>query len=801
MWFPRTPIVTLFAVQWCVSIAAAEELPNDFFERRIRPLLAQQCYECHGPEKQENELRLDRAADLFAGGASGRAIVPGKPDGSLLITAVRQTSDDLQMPPDGKLTDSQIADLVRWIELGAPHPEGPGDNPSVVESKQWQARLEHWAFQPPQTPKLPEVQDEIWVRTSVDHFILARLESEGLRPAEPADRRTLIRRATYDLIGLPPTPDEVAAFVEDDSPRAFAKVVDRLLASPHYGERWGRHWLDVVRYADSNGLDENVAHGNAWRYRDWVIDALNRDLPYDQFLQQQLAGDLLPAENQQQRNGHLIATGFLLLGPKVLAEVDERKMEMDIIDEQIDTVGRSMLGLTLGCARCHDHKFDPISAKDYYALAGIFKSTHSMDSFTKIARWHESELFSQQHVQAKAEHQRQLAEKRNEVEELIAEATAELQQALGEGAALPAKPEESFPPATRDRLKTLRDELAAIEKQAPLPPTAMGVTEAQATDAAVHVRGSHLTLGETVPRGAPRVLTGKQDLSIPADASGRLQLAQWLTTGDHSLTARVMVNRAWRWHFGRGLVSTTDNFGHTGSSPTHPLLLDHLATDFARDWSLKRLHRQIMLSAAYQTSSQCSEELKKADPHNRLLGRTSLRRLEAEAIRDAMLAMSGTLDRTPGGPVLNVENRKFLFDHTSKDETSYVKPRRSVYLPVVRNHLYEAFTLFDYTDASVPNGNRNTSTVASQALYLMNSEFVLKTSNDLAARLRGRSSETAEARIQHLYELCYGRPATENEVARAQAFLKQIEAHSNSEAGWALLCQSVLSSNEFFYLR
>ncbi|MCA9271331.1 MAG: DUF1549 domain-containing protein, partial [Planctomycetales bacterium] len=367
-------------------------------------------------------------------------------------------------------------------------------------------------------------------------------------PAPRADRRTLIRRATFDLIGLPPAPEEIDAFIADDSPDAWERLIDRLLASPRYGERWGRHWLDVARYADSNGLDENVAHANAWRYRDWVIDAMNRDLPYNEFLRQQLAGDLLTADDPLERNRQVVATGFLVLGPKVLAEVDEQKMEMDIVDEQIDTFGRAVLGLTLGCARCHEHKFDPITQEDYYALAGVFKSTHTMDSFTKIARWHEHELFSEEYNRDKAAHDAKLAAEREKLSAEIAAATDALKQSLGEGASLPAKPEESFPAETRDALQKQRDAIAALEKQAPAPPSAMGVKEGTPCDVAVHLRGSHLTLGQTVPRGVPAALVSDKPLAIASASSGRLETAQWLESRQNPLTARVMVNRVWRWH-------------------------------------------------------------------------------------------------------------------------------------------------------------------------------------------------------------------------------------------------------------
>ncbi len=437
-------------------------------------------------------------------------------------------------------------------------------------------------------------------------------------------------------------------------------------------------------------------------------------------------------------------------------------MEMDIIDEQIDTVGRALLGLTLGCARCHDHKFDPITARDYYALAGIFKSTHTMDSFKKIARWHENPLDS--------------------------------------------------------------DEIAALEKNAPTPPTAMGVRDGEATDVAVHFRGSHLTLGERVPRGLPQFLLRETHPSINPQQSGRLELAHWLTSPNHPLTSRVMVNRIWRWHFGRGLVETTDNFGRGGARPTHPEVLDWLAVEFITPpspplakggtgrWSIKRLHRTIMLSATYQTGGELLIANSAVDPENQLLWRTSVRRLEAEGLRDSLLAVAGGLNSAMGGPVLQVENRAFLFDHTSKDETSYSQHRRSVYLPVVRNHLHDAFTLFDYTDASVPRGNRNTSTVASQALYLMNSEFLTDVSRQLAERLLALPVDDDGQRIERLYELAYGRAAREGEVQRSRAYLQRFQEQSRiaddsvtdderRELAWRLLCQATLMSNEFVYVK
>src|SRR5262249_29019729 len=405
----RCPAIVLFALAGAAApTARAQEKPatppqGRVFETNIPPLRVEHCQKCHGPQKQRADLRLDSRVAILRGGASGPAAVPGLPDRSLLIRAVRHADGVEKMPAGKKLSDRQIADLTRWVQMGLPYPE-------TVElkagPKQW------WALEGFRKSEVPRVQNTAWAQSPRDPSILANLEAQGLKPAPPADRRTLIRRATFDLIGLPPTPEEIDAFVKDKSPGAFAKVVDRLLASPHYGERWGRHWLDVARYADSNGLDENVAFGNAWRYRDYVVKALGDDLPYDQFILEQLAGDWLEPRDLATRPRRLIATGFLSLGPKVLAEPDEKKMEMDIVDEQIDTVGRAFLGLTLGCARCHDHKFDPIPTSDYYGLAGIFRSTRTMEHFKKVARWHENPLASPEDAALKAAHVAEVAKRK-----------------------------------------------------------------------------------------------------------------------------------------------------------------------------------------------------------------------------------------------------------------------------------------------------------------------------------------------------------------------------------------------------
>ena len=801
------------AVRSADEVAQKAKPPNakqiQYFEKTIRPLLAKRCYDCHGADEQESELRLDSLAGILTGGKAGASIVPGKPKQSLLVTAVGYRDNELRMPPDEKLSDREIADLTRWVAMGAPHPDSGKVKVAVRSRVDIEAGRKHWAFQVPIKPKVPNNRDGV---QAIDAFLLAALEKQGLKPLGLADKRTLIRRATFDLIGLPPTPSEIDAFLRDDSAGAFRRVVDRLLDSPHYGERWGRHWLDVARYADSNGLDENVAHGNAWRYRDYVVQSLNDDKPYDEFLVEQLAGDRLDSgDDLLLRRNRLIATGFLVLGPKVLAEVDESKMEMDIVDEQMDTIGRSLMGLTLGCARCHDHKFDPIGQDDYYGMAGIFKSTRTMESFKKIARWQENSIALPEDKVRKQQHEKLVSDKKRQIASRLTAAKRTLKVLAGNTA--PKEIERRFPQRVQDELKQLRGELKQLETSAPVKPTAMGVVDGEVADTAVHLRGSHLTLGDVVPRRFPRVLSSNNQPHLPDGSSGRLEFARWLTSPNHPLTARVMVNRIWRWHFGKGLVSTVDNFGLQGQPPTHPQLLDWLAVRFVEEgWSIKEMHRLMMLSSAYQRSSGFDSRLAAADADNKFYWRFNIRRLEAEAIRDALLAVSGTLDRTMGGSLLEAKNRDYLFNHTSQDKSNYDIRRRSIYVPVIRNHLYDVFQLFDYTDASVLNGDRETSTIAPQALFLMNSKLVTDLTSTMAERLL-KTGTTREARINRLFLEAYGRQPTADELQRAGNFLSRFEELGARDKGatendaartrqaWQILYQSVVSANEFIYLR
>jgi mono/diheme cytochrome c family protein len=778
------------------TLTAAEPVSAavDRFEKKVRPLLAARCWQCHGPEKRKGGLRLDSAEAIGAGGDSGPAVVPGKPGESRLIAAIGYAGE-LKMPPKGKLSDAEIAELTEWVRAGAVWPGTgtlrsssamqPAGGPLFTEEQE-----AFWAFQPPRDPVSPEVKATGWPVSPIDRFILAEIEKNGLAPAPSTDKRTLIRRATFDLTGLPPTPEEVDAFLADQSAEAFAKVVDRLLASPYYGESWARHWLDLARYADSNGMDENVAYANAFRYRDYVIRALNADKPYDQFVMEQIAGDQIPSTADEALNhDRLTATGFLVIGPKMLAEDDPMKMEMDIIDEQVDTVGRVFMGLTLGCARCHDHKFDPIPTADYYSLAGIFKSTKSMQNHKVVAMWNERALATDAGRARLESHKKEVARLEAEIKKLA------------------GKKAGSGPP---EDLSKLRETLAELQKHAPPIAEVMGVEDQAITNLRIHVRGNHLTLGDEVPRRFPRIVAGENQPPLESSRSGRLELAAWLTGPDHPLTARVMVNRLWLWHFGEGLVGSPDNFGRLGEKPVNLDLLDWLARRFVSSgWSIKGMQRVIMLSSTYRMSTRFDPHAAQADPENRLHWRTNRRRLDAESIRDAILAVSGELDTVMRGTLLTEKNHAYVNSTTKAGGKLYAVSRRSVYLPVIRSGLYDVFQAFDFADPSASNGKRIPTTVAPQALFMMNDPVVLKGSAAMAGRLLARPGLDDEGRVRQAYLTAYGRSPTDKEIARACDYLRRFAATLESQGvgsearplrAWQALCQAIIASSEFIYL-
>ena len=1118
-----------------------------FFESKIRPVLVERCYKCHSAEseKLKGGLRVDTRDALLKGGTTGPAVVPGDLEKSLLVKAIRYTDDEMLMPPKGKLPPGQVADFEAWVKMGAPDPRtGPGapiaEKPKPAINYDEARKL--WQFQPPQDHPIPKVANEAWAKSPIDKFILAKLEEKKIPPAAPADKRTLIRRATVDLTGLQPTPEEISAFLADTSPDAFAKVVDRLLASPRYGERWGRHWLDVVRYADSRdarGVGGLADIGEAWRYRDWIVDAFNKDMPYDQFVINQIAGDLLPPKVPGQLNTEgLVATGLLTIGEWGAGDADKEKMMTDIVDDQIDVVSRGFMGLTMACARCHDHKFDPIATTDYYAMAGIFFSTHILPdpgkktdgspmlrtplvppadvekfnqykarveslerqlpkateeqyaAFTKslisetarymMAEWqyenrpaeeekrtiaefakannlHEFALAQWQaylkartpvappaassvaaptkdqkppeateyrlmtvpvrdaagftgvfswkgtpdcpslmlntraedvtittlklpaksasvhpgpnngvavawkspiagkvsirggvfdadpscgdgiewiidhrtyaglkeiaagafdnggrqkfeetggtaltslevragesiellvlpkkdytcdttvieltitredgtewnltrdimndllqgnphsdgmghpavwHFYDMADSKRSLAPKaplknnasmqawfsaiaahadKSELEKAAREFQGTLEKAPPKsplfeeftGAKSPfwvnARENNKYLPAENvaqiAKLKTELDELKAHPPaEIPLAIAAQegGVPQsphAGIHDAHVHIRGSYTKLGDVVPRRFPKILAG--DVQPPVGdlkTSGRLQLAQWLVSPTHPLTARVMANRIWQYHFGEGIVRTPSNYGKLGQPPTHPELLDYLARNFiASGWSIKAMHRTIMLSAVYQQSSKPAPDALKLDADNKLFSRMNRRRAEVEVLRDSLLQVAGKLDLKTGG----------LADRDP------LNLRRMLYLMTIRSDRSSFGPLFDASDPAAQIDKRTISTVAPQSLFLMNNPFILNQTAALAQRLLSMKpaappEKTDAARISSAYELLYGRPANDEEIGVGSEFLAHAQqAPSNAESAWREYCQILLCANEFVYV-
>ena len=697
--------------------------------------------------------------------------MPGKPAESLLVEAIRYQG--IKMPPKAKLPDADIEKLTRWVELGLPWPQSEakpaGAATAEAEFKITDAQRGFWSFQGvrPQAP--PVVQDTAWPLTPIDRFILARLESRGLHPNPPAEKRTLIRRATFDLIGLPPTPEETDAFVADDRPEAFARVVDRLLASQHYGQRWGRHWLDVVRYADTAGETADYPVPQAYQYRNYVIDAFNRDKPYDEFIREQIAGDILaqsgPRETYAER---VTATGYLAISRRF--GFDSENYHHLTIADTLDTLGRSILGLSIGCARCHDHKYDPISTADYYALYGIFASSRYAfpgSEEKKQPRDFVPLLPAAEAAPLAAAHQEQLAGCDAELKRLDAE-LAPVNKSIKTAEEQTAGQTQNTAPQTLAELKTQRDALAATQgawrgKRDQLIVAgpfemAYGVVEAAATNAKIQKRGEPTKLGAEVPRRFLEILGGD---GLPGDVtgSGRLQLAEWLTRRSNPLTARVIVNRVWQYHFGRGLVPSPSDFGLRGRAPSHSELLDYLADTLVNQgWSLKRLHKQILLSRVYQLSSGDDNPAAQTDPANESWWKFDRRRLEAEAIRDAVLVTSGQLDRSPGGPHPFPPRTSWGFTQHAPFKAVYETNRRSVYLMTQRIQRHPFFAIFDGADPNTSTAERTLTTTPSQALFLMNDPFIHQQSEALARRLLATAEDDAQ-RIQLAFALVFGHDA------------------------------------------
>ena len=913
--------------------------PIDFFERKIRPILAENCYACHNQDLKTAGLDLETAVGFKMGGQSGSLVSIENPEDSLLLKVIGY-KEDLKMPPSGKLDVQDLNILKTWVHMDTPWPEsvkpvGSKKNGLLKDSNKTYDGL--WAFQPISDSVPPTVMDPLWIKTAIDRFILARLEEKGLRPSAPARKETLLRRATFDLTGLPPTVDQIKQFMEDGSPDAFEKVIENLLASPRYGEHWARHWLDVARYADSTGSDEDQRYPYAWRYRDYVIEAFNKDLPYDRFLVEQIAGDLLAKSpdlkvNQQR----IIATGFLALGPKAIAQQDKTKMLYDVYDEQLDVISKGILGLSITCARCHDHKFDPILTKDYYSLISILASTRNFkDSASHVAKLLMKPLVPSKEYQEYQDHQDKIASKKKILQEFVdkvnerlievestklvnyliaayqvytqgknpkvlakqyglhkvilkkwisyltpnqtfrphlldwqragptdlllvardyqekfriqfTEWTNILKQWRQKIKQVPNKEErepapkflpgkdrfffevylnskpknekiaapflisdsdnELFSPKTIDIIKRLKREIEFLQKISPKEPQmANAVEEGTIIDQQIFLQGNYNVLGEPAPKGFPVVFNNKcKDVPI-TEGSGRLQLAEWLTQPYHPLTARVIVNRVWQWHFGEGLVRTPDNFGTTGNRPSHPELLDHLARHFTDGgWSIKNLHRLIMQSNTYQQASFRSKSMISADPNNQLWSHFSRRRLDAEEIRDGMLTTDNTLDPKMGvvlqeGTGFQPENSS---DRLSLDPEIFLF--RTVYLPLRRANLPPFLRLFDFGDATNSSGKRLQTNVPPQALFMMNSKFVEERSHNLAKILLKSSSSTNREKIQNAYLRILNRLPSTKEEDLALGYIRKIQRKTNKSENylnsWQSYCHILFSSNEFIYV-
>jgi mono/diheme cytochrome c family protein len=901
----------------------------EFFEKKIRPVLTQHCAGCHSADAAKNKklkgnLYLDTRAGVLKGGDSGPALVPGKPAESLLLKTLKYDGDT-NMPPKGKLPDAVVKDFETWIATGAPDPRGDtATGPKRQVGLSIEEGRKFWAYKLPVAPPIPK-----GTAHPIDALVLAKLEKKGLKPAPEADRATLVRRLYCDLIGLPPSPEEVDAFVTDTAADAYEKLVDKLLASPRFGERWGRHWLDVARFAESVTL-RGFVFKEAWRYRDYVIDSFNADLPFDRFIKEQIAGDLLPAADTDDRARKLVATTFLQLGNTNLEEQDKKQLRMDVVDEQLDVITKGFLGQTVTCARCHDHKFDPIPTKDYYALAGILRNAKAMEH-ANVSKWvevplpaaPEAEAALKKHDARVAALAARVAAAKLKAGPKIASGVLAVKDVpgivvddaqakrvgewtvssfnktyIGDGyvhdkdegkgeKTLTFQPEsvpagkyevrlayspgtnraEKVPvhvfsadgektvpvdmkknppidgryvslgeyrfekggqayvivsnedtkghvcpdavvfvsldkkeqggdkkdakPQAADEVKALEAELKKLVESGPKRDLVMSVVEEKVIeDAKVHVRGNVHNLTDLAPRGFLTVALHGTPPAIPKTQSGRKELADWIASKDNPLTARVAANRVWYWLTGEGVVRTLDNFGTTGEPPSNPELLDHLALTFdAKSWSVKELVRYVVLSRTYRQSATGDAATVAADPENRLFGRANRRRLEAECIRDAVLAVGGQLDLTRGGPTFAAS---LAADYGYKTNST----RRSVYLPQFRNALPEMLEVFDAADPSTVTGKRNSGTVAPQALFMMNHPFVLEQSKHAAARLLAEKHPDDAARVTRAYRLALGRAPTAGEREIAQRHLKG----KPEKDAWTALFHALFASAEFRYV-
>jgi hypothetical protein len=783
---------------------AAEREGLDLFEKRIRPVLVDKCYSCHsaGAEKIKGNLVVDTREGLLKGGDTGPSITPGHPDKSLLIRALRWQDEEFKMPPKRRLPADVVADFETWVRKGAPDPRISNTSASKRPAINIAEARRKWPFSPLAEPAVPAVSGPPWERNPIDRFILAKLQEKNLRPAPDADKRTLIRRVTFDLTGLPPTPEEIDLFLADSSDAAFSRVVERLLASPAYGERWGRHWLDVARYADTAGDNSDFPVPQAYKYRNYILAAFSGDKPYDRFILEQIAGDLLPWKSDLERRENLIATGYLASAKRFGSRVDDYPWHLTI-EDTIDNLGRTFMGLTINCTRCHDHKFDPVTNEDYYALYGFFESTRYPWPGIELKQYQENFIpLVGADVVEKVDHER--AAKKAELEAAAKQFEADKKhyekavEAALDGEADRIK--DVVNDLTR-RIDSLRKGSGSVLKE-PLPyETAYAVCEApRPGNTKVQIKGDPAKLGREVPRRFIEVLGG-QPLSSDARGSGRRQLALWIADPANPLTARVMANRIWQYHFGKGIVQTPSDFGRQGRPPTHPELLDWLARRFIESgWSVKAVHRLILGSRAYRMSSDGDEAAFALDPSNDLLWKFRRRRLEAEAIRDALLAVSGTLDRQVGGP--HPFPAMATWDYTQHKPflAVYDNHQRSVYLMAQRVRRHPFFGTFDGAETNMSTPFRITSTTPLQALWMLNDPFVHEQASAFAARLLKERSGVA-ARIDRAYGLALGRAPSTGESAASAEFLRSVQPELDETQSWEAFARILFRLNEFVYVR
>jgi mono/diheme cytochrome c family protein len=757
----------------------------EFFEKKIRPLFVERCASCHSADakKLKGGLRLDSREEILKGGDTGPAIVSGNPETSLILKAVRYVDPDLKMPPKQKLPVAQVDDLARWIQMGAPWP--PGDTPKSSPPKREGMEITaedraYWAYVPLRRPVPPAGS-----ANPIDAFLLARLQAKGIRPAPPASRLALLRRATYDLTGLPPAAADVDAFVNDPAPDAYERLLDRLLASPQYGEKWGRHWLDLVRYAETNGYERDSDKPNAWRYRDYVIRSFNEDKPYDQFLREQLAGD----EMEPASADAVIATGYFRLGLVDDEPADRDLAKYDGLDSIVSTTSQVMLGTTVGCARCHDHKKDPVPQADYYRMLAFF---HGINVTARDGPAAETVIARDE------EGHRQFDQKMKPLEDELA--------ALKKSA-----PEDK---AARQRRADVQKKIDDLKKHPPKDEKALSVSESgRVEDTYLLRRGNPRVPGEKVEPGFLRVL-GFPDPDLSKAARGkssgrRTALAGWITSPANPLTSRVMANRLWQHHFGRGIVPTSNDFGKLGEMPSHPELLDWLAAELvARGWKLKELHRLLMTSAAYRRSSGDDAAALAKDPQNDLFWRFSMRRLTAEELRDSILAMNGTLNLKMGGPSIFPPLPREVLETSSTPKSAWgasspeEAARRSVYIKVKRSILVPLLAGHDFADTDSSCAVRFATTVPTQALTLLNSAFMNEQAALFARKLAKETPGDAAAQIRQALRAVTQRPPSEREVRRGQTLIEDLQKKDGLAADRALavFCLMTLNLNEFVYL-